>query len=321
MPNQGTLELTLLTTAVQPAGDPSTFVSFQRVADGQEIKSARTSFPPARRFKLPAFPQERTISCFISPKRYRHRQVGMFTLTDGETIFREPTVFRLPHLWAARFVKWTDLGEPFRTLRNVLDESPDVNVKGGKRLGRFVAEVYDGVSAGDRVTVNAKACLLNLFAKLNTVKEPTLNRKSWFGFVERVLEIGRERMIAVVDGEMLKRVRQVHDAIDQFPDYKRTPVGDHHKNIPPGFTFTKSSMVSVKTKEDNGNLQLTLTPAVDSAGANVTLMDADIDENGKLMAHLTDLFKHTFNGGTHPFDIHEYLQLEDKNRRLGYDLI
>ena len=39
------------------------------------------------------------------------------------------------------------------------------------------------------------------------------------------------------------------------------------------------------------------------------------------MAHLADLFKHRFTGGTHPFDIHEYLVLEDQNRPLRYELV
>jgi hypothetical protein len=321
MANEGTLELTLLTVDAQPAKDPATFVSFQRVSDGREIGHTTTSFPPPRAFKLPAFPQERAIACVISPERYRHRSVGVFTLTDGETITRQPTVFRLPNLWTASFVKWASLGDAFKPLREALGASPDLRVKGGNVLGTFVTDVYDAVDAGDRVTVNAKACLLNLFAKMNTLKEPTLNRKPWFGFVERVLEIGRERLIALVDEEMLTRVRKIHSSIDRFPDYRRTPVGDHHRNIPAGFTFAKSDMVSIKTREDTGNLQLTMTPAKDAAGNGVTILDADIDENGRLMAHLADLFKHAFTGGTHPFDIREYLVLENRTRPLGYDLV
>jgi hypothetical protein len=120
---------------------------------------------------------------------------------------------------------------------------------------------------------------------------------------------------------MLTRVQTIHQDIDQFDFYKRTPVGDHANNIPPGFTFAKSRMISIKTQEDHGNLQLTLTPASDGAGTQVTILDADIDENGQLMAHLADLFKHRFNGGTHPFDIHEFLVLEDPSRALGYKLV
>jgi hypothetical protein len=318
--NQGTLELTLLSVDGSPAKDPATFVSFQRVSDRQEILRATRSFPPARKFPLPAFPQERAISCFVSPERYRHRNVGVFTLTDGETITRQPTVMRLPHLWTAEFTRWEDLDDSFDQLERILDSSPDLRVKDGMLLGRFVEDAYDDVDPGDRATVNAKASLLNVAAKLRTLKEPTLGRKPWLGFVKRILEISRERVIASVDPEMLTRVKEIHNDIDQFEDYKKTPVGDHAKNIPAGFAFAKSAMISIKTKEENGNVQLTLTPATDSDGTAVTLLDADIDENGKLMAHLADLFKHKFTGGTQPFDIHEYLILEDRTRPLGYEL-
>lgn len=47
----------------------------------------------------------------------------------------------------------------------------------------------------------------------------------------------------------------------------------------------------------------------DASGNDLLILDADIDENGQLMAHLADLFKHKFTGGTHPFDIHELLPL------------
>jgi hypothetical protein len=321
MPNEGKLELTLLTVDAQPARDLSTVVSFQRVSDGRIIASATTSFPPPRRFTLPAFPQERVISCSISPQRYRPRAVGVFTLTDGETISRQPTVFRDPRHWSADFVKWDDLGDPFRLLKETLDESPDLQVKGGRRFDKFVGDAYDDVSQDDRVTTYAKASVLNLFAKLITVKEPVHNRKPWFGFVDRLLQVGRERLIALVEDEMLERVRQIDENIDRFEEYERTPAGNHHKNIPPGFMVKKSSMVSIKTDEEHGNLQLTLSPALDASGSAVTLLDTDIDENGMLMAHLADLFKHKFSGGTQPFDIHEYLLLENKSRPLGYSLI
>jgi len=321
MGNEGVLELTLLGVDAQPAADPSTFISFTRMSDGEEIRQFKRSFPPTRPFTLPAFPQERNIGCRITPDRYRTREVGIFTLTDGETIQRGPTVFRVPQQWTADFVKWANLPAALQPLRDVLETSPAVRVKGGKLLGQFVRAVFDDVDPADRLTVNAKACLLNLFAKLATVKEPVFGRKPWFGFLEDILEIGRERIIVLVDDEMLARVQQISDNIDQFDDYKRTPVGDHGDNIPAGFAFTKNRMVSIKTKEDHGNLQLTLTPATDSSGASVTILDADIDENGKLMAHLADLFKHRFNGGTHPFDIHEFLVLEDPSRALGYELV
>jgi hypothetical protein len=321
MGNTGTLELTLLGVDAQPASDPKTFISFIRGTTGEEIDRVTRSFPPSRKFVLPAFPQEHVIGCLITPERYRHREVGFFTLTDGETIRRQPTVFRIPARWKAKFAKWADLPSDFEDLQTVLDASKSVRVTGGKLLGHFIEAAYDKVDAGDRPTVHAKACLLNLYAKLNTLKEPVFNRKPWFGFVESILEINRERFIATVDEEMLTRVQTILDDIKEFEAYKTTPVGDHDKNIPAGFTFKKKSMVSVKTREEHGNIQLTLTPATDPAGASVTLLDADIDENGQLMAHLADLFKHRFSGGTHPFDIHDYLVLEAPARPLGYELV
>jgi hypothetical protein len=321
MANEGFLELTPLTVDAQPAADPATLVEFERTADGQTIGKATVSFPPSRLFRLPAFPQEKATACFISPQRYRGRWVGVFTLTDGETITRQPTVFRNPKEWSADFVKWNDLGTPFQALKDVLGQSPDLHVKGGKVFESFTGDRYDGVLQTDRVTLYAKASLLNLFAKLNSLKEPLHNRKPWFGFVTQLLVIGRERLIAIVDDDMIERVDQISRDIGQFEDYERTPAGNHYPNIPAGYTVKKSSMISVKTDDEKGNVQLTLSPAIGPAGEAVTLLDADIDENGKLMAHLADLFKHKFTGGTHPFDIHEYLLLEDKLRPLGYQLI
>jgi hypothetical protein len=242
-------------------------------------------------------------------------------LTHNETIKRQPTVFRLPHKWEADFVEWSELPDAFSKLQDVLDDSEDVRVRKGKVFKKLVEDEYDNVDPGDRVTVNAKACLLNLFAKLNSIKEPVNKKKSWFGFVDQVLEIDRERFIGLVQGEMLDRVTQISKAIAEFPEYKRTPAENHAKNVPAGYTFSKKDMISIKTREDHGNIQLTLTPAVDPSGTSVIVLDTDIDENGKLMAHLGDLFKHRVTGGTHPFDIHEYLILEDKARPLGYTLI
>ena len=80
-------------------------------------------------------------------------------------------------------------------------------------------------------------------------------------------------------------------------------------------------MFSIKSREDIGNVQLTMAPGRDQAGNEILMLDADIDENGKLLLHLADLFKHKFSGGTHPFDIHEYLALAHRGRPLGYELI
>jgi hypothetical protein len=55
------------------------------------------------------------------------------------------------------------------------------------------------------------------------------------------------------------------------------------------------------------------------SGPEEVLLDVDIDENGKLLAHTLDLFKHKISGGTHPHDIHDLLVLQD-GELPGFDL-
>lgn len=55
-----------------------------------------------------------------------------------------------------------------------------------------------------------------------------------------------------------------------------------------------------------GTLQLTAAKE-ETGGATRFLVDVDMDEHGQLALHAIDLFKHTFNGGTHPIDIHELI--------------
>ena len=76
-------------------------------------------------------------------------------------------------------------------------------------------------------------------------------------------------------------------------------------------------MISIKSTHRKGNFQLTLTHL---SGPDEVLLDADIDENGKLLGHFVDLFKHKITGGTHPHDIHELLVPCRTGRSRGFDL-
>jgi len=320
MSNQGFLELGLLDTASRPANDAGVRVVVFRLTDNREIaKFTDLTFPPSHKFRLPAFPQENNLYCQVTPTRFRHRNSSPFFLTDGETVTRNLTLFRLPGQWSAAFDAWDQLPNFHHTLKRVLDVSPDVKVRGGGKLGKFTEATYDG--ADDEKTQIAKAALLNLYTKLIDTIEPTGGIEPWFSLVRRVLEIGRERFIAIVDPRMEQCVRTIREKIGQFPDYSKAKSDLHLKNFPASFNVVKSSMLSVKTKEDKGNLQLTMARGKDEGGADVFLLDADIDENGQLMKHLADLLKHKFNGGTHPYDIHEYLVMSSPNRPLGYRLV
>ncbi len=323
MANEGFLEIDLRDVVDQPAHDANTRVRFFRSADNTQIAlPVEVSFPPVRRFALPAFPQEKNLFCETSPSRFRRGNTGLFTLTDGKVTRRNPVVLRSPDKWTPQFVTWNQLSNDFLPLKDVLEASPDIKVKTSITLATFVRDTYDNVT--NQKAILAKMALLNLYAALTLTIEPISEDDSWFSFVKQILLLDRERFIAFADPKMAQIIRTIKDAISQFPDYKHTPAENHFEGIqaavPEGFKVLKSRMFSIKTDVDHANIQLTIAPTKDLAGNEVTVVDADIDENGRLLAHLADLIKHKINGGTHPVDIHEYLLLAHPTLRLGYNL-
>ncbi len=322
MSNEGFFELGLLDAENKPANETGVTIGFHRIsAPDKFIRRDRDlSFPPNRRFTIPAFPQADNLICDIVAPRYRHRKSTAFTVFDGETIIRNLTVIRRPDKWKAKFDLWHQLPNELLPLKRVLETSTSVKLKGGRTLGKFTDDVYDNIGDDSKLQL-AKAALLNVFTKLSMTKEPTGGNEAWFSFVQKILEIGRERIIAVADPRIGQIVRTIKDRTGDFPDYRNTPAQNHHGNMPAGYQVAKNKMFSIKSNEDNGNLQLTLAPAIDPEGKEVLILDADIDEEGRLLPHIKTLFLHKFNGGTHPFDIHEYLSLIYRNRPMGYELV
>ncbi len=320
MGNEGFFQLGLFDVEGRPVNEKNVKVSFVRVLENKVISSASDlEFPPSHRFAVPAFPQEHDLLCDVAPPRFRQRRSGIFTLTDGETIVRNLTLFRRPDKFTASFTVWDQLPSLFLPFKTLLGKSSAVKVKGGRLLGKFTEAVYDSINQPKEVL--AKAALLNLYAKLTELKEPIGGQEPWFSFVREIVEIGRERFIAIADPKMGEIIRAIKSDIDKFKAYKNTPAQNHFGNIPTVFQPQKSKMFSIKSDEDHGNIQLTMAPGKDAAGNDLLILDTDIDEDGKLLEHLADLFKHKFTGGTHPFDIHEYLALSVPNRPLGYELI
>ena len=244
-----------------------------------------------------------------------------FSLRDEQMITQELTVLRIPGKWNAQFVKWSKLPAQFTRLKTVLDCSPQLRVKYGLLLGKFVRSTYDNI-ANQQIAL-AKTSLLNLYAKLSQMKAPTAGGKNWFSFVKEVLVIDRERFVAIVDSRMGEIVRKVKSDIGRFKDYKHTPAANHHKNMPRKYSVPKSTMFSIKSREEDGNIQLTLGLGSEpETGRAILLLDADIDESGDLPGHLADVIRHKITGkGTHPFDIHELLALAHPSVPLGYDLL
>lgn len=323
MSNIGKLELTIRNVENQRALDPNTRIDVKRKDGTAILRFKELNLPLGGQLELPAFPQESNLRCDVTPKRYRHFFTDPFTLSTATPRTIEARVIRLPKQWSARFTAWNQLSADFTPIKAVLENS-NVKVIKGEKLGKFTENKYDAASA--EKTVLAKTALVNLFAKMTVMPEPIGEQRPWFSFVDRILAIDRERFYAVVDGEMGEILKHVKANLHKFKTYESADAGNHFEKLRetlPEFQIFRSKMFSVKTDERNGNLQLTMAPARDSAtNKDVLLLDADIDENGDLLNHLIDVFfLHPFSGGTHPFDIHEYLVLAHRNRALGYELV
>jgi hypothetical protein len=323
MGNTGFLEVTLRDVAGVRIEDPKTEFTFFRMPQRTQLGDILTfKLPPnPLSFKLPAFPQAHAIACTINPDLYRTWDSGtqIFTLADQQTLRVEFTVARKPQSWNARFTRWDQLSQQFNPLKRALKNSPTVVVAGNAKP--FTEAGFDDVD--DDPSRLAKTALMNLYAKMTLLIEPAEDELNWFSFVDRILSIGRERMIAVVRPGLADLVRFIRNNHKTFrEEYEPADSSLHFKNFPAEFrsTFQPSDMFSIKSTEALGNLQLTLAPAKDAAGQNILLLDADIDENGELLRHFFDLLKHRFTGGTHPYDIHEILRHSNRDFDFGYTL-
>lgn len=298
--------------------DPETFFTFRRLLDhrqiGDQFQLELTGAPSV--FNLPVATGEVAV-CEIDPKRFRFALSPVFFRSPGLPIRKHSQLFREPKEWTPRFTRWDDLPVAFGGLKRVLGVSPKVTLfKDVNPIGDLLVETaYDGMS-GEKVTL-AKTALLNSYFRLNGTLEPVSADRTWFSFVSRLVAIGRERFLAFVEPEMETLVRLIHTHIDQFhADYERTPAENHRGNVPAALQGRITSMISIKSTHGKGNFQLTLTHL---SAPDEVLLDADIDENGALLRHFLDLFKHKITGGTHPHDIHEVFVLQE-GQSSGFDL-
>jgi hypothetical protein len=323
MADEGFLELILLDIEGNPIVDDEIRIDFFDLP-GDRLLARENNQTLPHTYKLPAFPATKFVRAEITPSRYHFVNTPPVSLKDGVTKTWEMKTPRRPggNKWRVSFTRWAQLSPHFQALKTVLEASPNLRVKeGGANLGLFTGVAYDNAVIED--TILAKTCLLNLYAKLTELKEP--GGESWFSFTREVLVIGQERFIAVVDSRMGDIVRDIKRNLSHFPFYKNTPAQNHFDNFPAACQINKNKMFSLKSDEDNANIQLTLAPGVHPfTGTEILLLDADIDEHSNPFAHFVDLLKHKFNGGTHPIDIHEYLQVSGSRHHgqsLGYKLV
>ncbi|HJQ69145.1 MAG TPA: hypothetical protein VKA70_09245 [Blastocatellia bacterium] len=321
--NEGFVDLKLITVNNKPVVDSNLRLKVIALRPGnqeKEIFSDTVSYPLSQPMRLPAFPTERHLNIVVRPTRFKEAETGFFTLTSSPAVEKKIQLFRKPDQWRADFVAFDELPGEFAPLKNVLKQSPNLKVRGGAKLGVFAGQTYDNVT--DSKATLAKLGLLNLCVKMSSMTEPVGKTGNWFSFVEEILEIAQSRVIALVRPEMGDLVRTIRGDFNKFNEYKNTPSGNHHGNMPAQFGVKKNAMFSIKSKDEDGNVQLTFGPGADAEGNPVMVLDADIDESGKLLAHIGDVFRHKITGQqTHPFDIHEYLTVLLPNTPLGYDLV
>jgi hypothetical protein len=287
-------------------GADATFFTFRRVSENRQVgdQLVQELIGAAPVFDVPIFTSE-VLVCEIDPKRFRFVKSPVFFGSPGPPIRKDCRLFREPGEWKARFTRWQELSASFQPLKDVLAVSPQIALfKEPDPLPDLLTEGAFDTLSGEKPGL-AKTALLNSYFMLNGLMEPISGARSWFSFVRRIVAIGHERFLAFVDPGMETLVRQIHTHIDQFrADYERTPAENHRGNVPASMQARISSMISIKSTHDRGNVQLTLTRL---AGPDEVLLDTDIDEHGDLVGHVLDLLRHKFSGGTHPYDIHEIL--------------
>lgn len=254
----------------------------------------------------------------VTPSLYRD---GVVTCTvDGDGIVTPMRPLQLPRRpthWQPVFTSWSRLDDSFAGLRFALGGSPAL------RVGQFSAPVtcvgpeFDAINAADESRSLAKLSLLNLYARLRDEHAPGTG-EPWFARVRELLLATRERIVAEVDEACWATVRELSER--DRGAYRQASVKLHLDNFRaiPGVSSVGAA-ASVKTTERKGNLQFSVA-RVSRDGRTAYLLDADIDENGRLLPHTFDLIRHAFTGGTHPVDVHECLCTAFPEMDLGYRL-
>jgi hypothetical protein len=322
MATKGIFRLTLMDVEGDFLDETSTEIAFFRAQDNQQlgdIKRVDFSQGPVN-FSLQAFPAGPYI-CQITPLRYRLLKSGIFSLTAGQVVSVQQNVPRDPGRWRAQFVSWAALDGTFEPLRTVLTKSADLALfEGGSKLGTLSGDMYDAVSTGSAAI--AKTSMLNLYYKLSTVREP-MSGNSFLSYVRHFIAIGRERIIAVAEKELADAIRNIRQKLDDFREWHVAEDAEGHRgNVPIQFRSKVTEMISIKQSIPEASMQLTVAII---PGTDFVVFDADIDEHGELLHHGFDWVSHWFTGGTHPYDVHEFLMQESREAQktvnLGYTLI
>lgn len=315
MPNAFSFELRVVDVDSRFIVDPLMFV---RVTNEVRTVTTQVAFNAAI---VPLHFQDRpagvVLQLRLTPSRYHDARI--FCQVDGNGSISPPEI-RIPRRsseWLPAFDTWQSLGEPFDMLKEKLEVSRAFRLGRASDAEHLVEDAYDAVSPDDESRSLAKMSLLNLYSRLGVETAPG-SVTPWFSFVDTLCYATRERFLAEVDEECWSRVK----ALTREPSggYRGINVVPAHiRNFEAIAGVTEvSETFSVKTRDAKANL-LTVARAKKD-GRSVFLVDADMDENGRLILHGFDVIRHAFNGGTHPIDIAESLRVMFPRSSLGYGL-
>ena len=213
MSSRATLRLRFLTVQGRIARDPHTRIVIRGAIGDRLIRQVRLQIPPAPAFSVPAIPHVHSnLVAYVAPTNFRDGYLDRFSLTEGAKETKRFVLLRDADKWKPRFERWSNLQRSFASLKRVLNRSPQMRVIGGSSVESFSGSAYDDVMSNDAKLVLAKASLLNLFARLTELEDPLAPGRRWFDYIDRVLKIGRERFVAVIDpvmGRHVKKIRRV----------------------------------------------------------------------------------------------------------------
>ena len=317
----------------RPIEDVEARIVFRKNAS-TKIKAFKTNFAGGEAVvPIPANVGHAVLDCVIEVPRYEHRSVGFLPFLS-DPVVRDLWLPRNPAGgWNTRFTRWAKLGPEYEELKKVLRRSKNLHARirrNGKivPLGRFIEDRYDDVDLPDMI--EAKAGLLNLYAKLMASTIPCKKGRPWFPLIKEIFFIQRDRIVGLAPPEMRDWVFNLTEQgrWRSFVQYDTAPAKNHEKNINRLLEmdtflgqFQIDRIFSVKSTDEIGNLQLVIADVTDSNGARHAVLDSDVDENGRLARHIGDRISHRLTGkGTHPFHVYEILHRALDNPRLGYRL-
>jgi hypothetical protein len=221
----------------------------------------------------------------LSPTNYQVIQFFLTLPPDGTVVRKKPVIFPVDPEQIIDIA-----APPFGSLPQKLQQflnSAKVQTNG--TVTSDGAPTVVGEELYTALPPTLKAALLNLFLKSsNTILGDGSN---CFDHVLTLRELDQDRFFATIDAALLKDVTDSH----QFHSVDFSL----HKEI-----LGYKLFASYKTRDSQGNLQLTLSRK-DPAG-NDSLVDMDIDE-AQGIAHVFEVIGNVFTGLTNPYNVREIL--------------